>query len=147
VRDLPGSVLFACTSNIIRSPMAEAYLKYLHGNRIYVDSVGVRAGAETDGFAIAVMEEIGIDISKHRPKDFDRLEDASFDIVISLSPEAHHRAIEMTRTMAIEAEFWRTLDPSVVEGSRETRLAAYRELRNAIIAHILERFPPAPKPI
>lgn len=145
--DLPGSVLFACTSNIIRSPMAEAYLKYLHGSRIYVDSVGVRAGPATDGFAIAVMEEIGIDISKHQPKDFERLEDTTFDIVVSLSPEAQHRAIEMTRTMAIDVEFWHMLDPSVVEGSRETRLAAYREVRDAIIARIHKRFPPAPKPL
>jgi protein-tyrosine-phosphatase len=144
--DLPGSVLFACTSNAIRSPMAEGYLKYLHGNRVYVDSVGVRSG-ELDGFAVAAMAEIGIDISNHRSKTFDELEDTTFDMVISLSPEAQHKAVEMTRTMAIEVVFWNTLDPSVVEGSRETMLEAYRQVRDQLIAKIHERFPPAVKPV
>ncbi len=144
--DLPGSVLFACTANSIRSPIAEAYLKYLHGSRIYVDSVGVR-GIEVDGFAIAVMEEIGLDISRHRPKIFGELEDTNFDIVVSLSPEAQHSAVELTRTMAIEVEFWNTLDPSIIEGPRETRLDAYREVRDQLIARIHQRFPPGPKPV
>jgi protein-tyrosine-phosphatase len=144
--DLPGSVLFACTSNAIRSPMAEGYLKYLHGNRVYVDSVGVRSG-ELDGFAVAAMAEIGIDISNHRSKTFDELEDTTFDMVISLSPEAQHKAVEMTRTMAIEVVFWNTLDPSVVEGSRETKLDAYRQVRDQLIARIHELFPPAAKPV
>jgi len=144
--DLPGSVLFACTSNSIRSAMAEGYLKFLHGSRIYVDSVGVRA-REVDGFAIAVMAEIGIDILKHHAKTFDDLQDTTFDMVISLSPEAQHKAVEMTRTMAIDVVFWNTLDPSVVEGSRETMLEAYRQVRDQLIARIKERFPPAAKPV
>ncbi|MCZ6862555.1 MAG: low molecular weight phosphatase family protein [Alphaproteobacteria bacterium] len=144
--DLPGSVLFACTSNSIRSPIAEAYLKYLHGSRIYIDSVGVR-GLEVDGFAIAAMEEIGLDISRHRPKTFGELEDTNFDIVVSLSPEAQHSAVELTRTMAIEVEFWNTLDPSIIEGARETRLGAYREVRDRLIARIHKRFPTGPKPV
>ncbi|MHA1537539.1 MAG: arsenate reductase ArsC [Alphaproteobacteria bacterium] len=144
--DLPGSVLFACTANSIRSPMAEAYLKYLHGKRIYVDSVGVR-GREVDGFAIAAMEEIGLDISRHRPKTFAELEDTNFDIVVSLSPEAQHSAVELTRTMAIEVEFWNTLDPSIIEGTRETRLDAYRQVRDQLIARIQQRFPPGTKPM
>ena len=144
--DLPGSVLFACTSNAIRSPMAEGYLKFLHGNRVYVDSVGVRSGA-LDGFAVAAMAEIGIDIAQHNAKTFDDLQDTTFDMVISLSPEAQHKAVEMTRTMAIEVVFWNTLDPSVVEGSRETKLDAYRQVRDALIARIQERFPPAAKPV
>jgi protein-tyrosine-phosphatase len=144
--DLPGSVLFACTSNAIRSPMAEGYLKYLHGKRVYVDSVGVRSG-ELDGFAVAAMAELGIDISNHKSKTFDDLQDTTFDMVISLSPEAQHKAVEMTRTMAIEVVFWNTLDPSVVEGSRETMLEAYRQVRDQLIARIHERFPPAAKPV
>ena len=144
--DLPGSVLFACTSNAIRSPMAEGYLKYLHGKRVYVDSVGVRSG-ELDGFAVAAMAELGIDIANHKAKTFDDLQDTTFDIVISLSPEAQHKAVEMTRTMAIEVVFWNTLDPSVVEGSRETMLEAYRQVRDQLIAKIHERFPPAVKPV
>ena len=144
-RDLPGAVLFACTYNAIRSPMAEGYLKFLHGKRVFVDSVGLRAN-EIDGFAVAVMQEIGIDLSRHRPKTFDQLEDTSFDLVITLSPEAQHRAIELTRTMAVDVEFWNTFDPSVVEGSREERLEAYRQVRDALVERIKERFPPPLKP-
>ena len=127
--ELPGSVLFCCTLNAIRSPMAEGILKLLHGRRIFVDSVGLRAG-EVDPFAVAVMDEIGVDIARHRAKTFDDLEDTSFDVIVSLSPEAQHRAVEMTRTMACEVEFWNTFDPSLVEGSRETRLDAYRAVRD-----------------
>ena len=111
----PSAVLFACTHNAVRSPMAEGLLKHLLGHRIYVDSAGVREG-ELDPFAIQVMDEIGIDIARHRPKTFDDLEDSYFDLVVSLSPQAQHRAIEMTRTMACELAFWNTLDPSMILG-------------------------------
>jgi protein-tyrosine-phosphatase len=139
---LPSSVLFACTFNSIRSPMAEALMKYLHGRQIYVDSVGVRE-SEIDPFAVAVMDEIGIDISKHRGKTFDELEDTSFDLVVSLSPEAQHSAVELTRTMACEVEFWPVLDPTAIEGSREEMLEAYRMVRDHLRRRILERFPMA----
>jgi protein-tyrosine-phosphatase len=145
VPDQPAAVLFACTSNAIRSPMAEAILKHLHGHHIYVDSVGLRVG-ELDPFAVAVMEEIGIDLSRHRPKSFDDLEDSYFDLIVSLSPQAQHRATEMTRTMACELEFWNTLDPSMIHGSRDQRLAAYREVRDTLMRRILERFPVAGAP-
>ncbi|MCE2510018.1 MAG: arsenate reductase ArsC [Alphaproteobacteria bacterium] len=137
--DLPGSVLFACTNNAIRSPMAEGILKHLLGSRVYVDSVGVRAG-EIDAFAVAVMDEIGIDISRHRSKSFADLEDTSYDLIVSLSPEAQHKAVEMTRTMAADVEFWKTLDPSFVHGNRETRLKVYREVRDELLARIKLRF-------
>jgi protein-tyrosine-phosphatase len=120
--------------------MAEGIFKLLHNRRVFVDSVGVRAG-ELDPFAVAVMDEIGIDISRHRCKTFDALEDTSFDLIVSLSPEAHHRALELTRTMACEVELWNTFDPSIVEGSRETRLDAYREVRDGLMRRIRERFP------
>jgi protein-tyrosine-phosphatase len=139
----PSSVLFACTFNAIRSPIAAALMKHLHGRHIYVDSVGVRA-AEIDPFAVAVMDEIGIDISRHRAKTFEDLEDTSFDLVISLSPEAQHSAVELTRTMDCEVEFWPVLDPTVVEGDREARLAAFRAVRDHLLSRIRERFPPAP---
>jgi protein-tyrosine-phosphatase len=138
--DLPGSVLFCCTMNALRSPMAEAMLKHLHGRQIYVDSAGVRTGP-IDEFAVAAMDELGIDITKHKAKSFDDLEDGSFDLIISLSPEAQHRAVEMTRSMAAEVEFWNTFDPSVVEGSREVRLEAYRQVRDQLMRRILQRFP------
>ncbi len=137
---LPEAVLFACTRNAIRSPMAEALLKHFHGNRIYVQSVGIRPGV-LDPFAVAVMDEMGIDISRHRQRSFDDLEDDSFDLVISLSPEAQHRAVEMTRHMACEVEFWHTFDPSLIEGSRKVRLDAYREVRDSLMRRILGRFP------
>jgi protein-tyrosine-phosphatase len=139
--ELPGSVLFACTSNAVRSPMAEGILKHFHGRRVYVDSVGVRAG-EINPFVVQVMEEIGIDVSRHRCKDFASLEDTSYDVIVSLSPEAQHSAVELTRTMACEVEFWPTFDPTVVEGSRDTQLDAYREVRDTLMRRILERFPP-----
>jgi protein-tyrosine-phosphatase len=141
----PGSVLFCCTHNSIRSPMAEGILKYLQGKNIFVDSVGVRA-QEIDGFVIAVMDEIGIDMTKHRSKTFDDLEDSSFDLIISLSPEAQHKAMEMTRTMACDVEYWPTLDPSVIEGTREERLEAYRDVRDKLMMRIRERFPFAGAP-
>lgn len=137
---LPGSVLFCCTHNAVRSPMAEGLLKHLHGSRIYVDSVGIRA-LEVDGFAIAVMEELGINIRKHRAKTFEDLEDTSFDLIISLSPEGQHKAVELTRTMACDVEFWPTFDPSITEGSREDRLKSYREVRDHLFARLKARFP------
>ncbi len=141
---LLGSVLFACTLNSVRSPMAEGIMKHLHGRRVFVDSAGVRKG-ELDRFAVEVMEEVGIDIVRHRPKSFDNLTDdflaTSFDLVITLSPEAQHRAMEMTRTMACEVEFWNTFDPTSVEGSREHRLAAYRDVRDTLMKRIRARFP------
>ena len=144
--ELPGSVLFCCTRNAIRSPMAEGILKMLHGRRIFVDSDGIR-GAEVDSFAVAVMDEIGLDLTRHRAKTFDELEDTSFDLIVSLSPEAQHRAVEMTRTMAAEIEFWNTMDPSIVEGHREARLEAYRQVRDGLMARIQARFPLRPTPI
>lgn len=142
--DLPSAVLFACTNNSIRSPMAEAILKFLHGRQIYVNSVGVHE-REVDGFAVAVMDEIGIDISGHTPKTFETLEDTSYDVVVSLSPQAQHKAVEMTRVMACEVEFWPTFDPSMIDDeNREVRLQAYRDVRDQLMARIKERFPLAP---
>jgi protein-tyrosine-phosphatase len=141
VARLPSSVLFACSYNAIRSPMAAAMLKQLHGTRIYVDSVGVRA-APVDPFAVAAMAEIGIDIAAHEPKSFAELEDTSYDLVVSLSPEAQHQAVELTRTMACEVEFWPVFDATAVEGSREERFAAYRMVREHLRQRILVRFPP-----
>ena len=138
--ELPGSVLFACSHNAIRSPMAENILRYFHGRRIYVQSAGVRP-SELDPFAAVVMDEIGIDISHHQPRSFDQLEDDYFDVVISLSPEAQHSAVELTRNSHCELLCWRMPDPSLVEGSRETRLDAYRSLRDLLMRRIRVQFP------
>jgi protein-tyrosine phosphatase len=139
----PATVLFACTHNALRSPMAAGILRRYHGHRVWVDSVGVRP-RETDGFMIAVMDEIGIDLTGHRPRAFEELEDENFDLIISLSPEAQHKAVDMTRTMSCEVVFWNTFDPSLVEGSRDVRLNAYREVRDHLRDRILERFPLPP---
>jgi protein-tyrosine-phosphatase len=122
--------------------MAEGIMKRLHGKRIYVDSVGIRRG-EADPFVTAVMDEIGIDLARHRSKTFEDLDDDSFDIVISLSPEAQHKAVELTRHRACEVEFWNTFDPSLIEGSRDTRLDAYRAVRDELITRLRRRFPPS----
>jgi protein-tyrosine-phosphatase len=136
----PTAVLFACTHNAVRSPMAEGLLKHLLGHRIYVDSVGVHEG-DVDPFAVQVMDEIGIDIGRHRSKTFDDLEDESYFVVISLSPEAQHKAVEMTRVMACDVLFWNTFDPTIVEASRDIRLAAYRQVRDQLMARIKTHFP------
>ena len=137
----PRAVLFACTMNVIRSPMAAAILRHLAGQRFYVESAGVRAG-EGDPFVEAVMNEIGIDVSRHRPQTLSDLNDTSFDLIITLSPEAHHQALELTRTMAVEVEYWPTLDASAVleTGNRDQILAAYRTVRDGLFSRIKERF-------
>jgi len=140
--DSPGAVLFACNFNRVRSPMAEALLRRVARDRIHVDSCGLRIAdaSPVDPFAEAVMAEIACDLSEHAPKTFDQLDDASFDLVISFTPEAQHRAVEMARGRAAEIEYWPIQDPTQVEGSRESRLAAYREVRDALAARIARRF-------
>jgi protein-tyrosine-phosphatase len=136
------AVLFACGLNAVRSPMAAALFSQIFGRAIYVGSAGVRKG-ELDPFAVAVMDEIGLDISRHKPVTFEELEDwegLNFDLIVTLAPEAHHRALEITRTNAIDVEYWPTADPSAVEGSREQRLGAYREVRDQLLARIRQRF-------
>ncbi len=137
--ELPGAVLFACTQNAVRSPMAAAIMRHLYGRFVYVDSVGVHAGA-LDPFAVEAMEEIGIEMGKHKPKSFDDFEDTSFDLVVTLSPEAHHKAMELTRTSAAEVEYWPTMDVTAIEGNREQRLDAYRALRDELVRRIEGRF-------
>jgi len=139
--ELPGSVLFACTQNVIRSPMAAAILRHLAGPGTYVESAGVRAG-EPDPFMAAVMEEIGIDMTMHAPRTIAELDDTSFDLIITLSPEAHHQALELTRTMAVDVEYWPTFDPSLMlgQGNREQILDSYRAVRDRIFARVKLRF-------
>ncbi len=138
--DLPGAVLFACSRNAVRSPMAAAILRHLAGPRLHVESAGVRPG-ETDPFAIAVMEELGIDMRGHRPVSLADLHDTSFDLIVSLAPEAHHQALELTRALAVEVEYWPTQDPTLASGNREQILAAYRAVRDGLFQKIKARFP------
>jgi protein-tyrosine-phosphatase len=137
-------VLFACGLNSVRSPMAAALLRQMLGTKLYVGSAGVRKG-ELDPFAVAAMEEIGIDIKAHRPITFEELEDLeglNFDLIVTLSPEAHHKALELTRTLALDVEYWPTADPTAIEGSREQRINAYRDVRDQLLQRIRTRFFP-----
>ncbi len=136
----PGAVLFACNLNRVRSPMAEGLIKLLYGTEIYVDSCGLRPTGDFDPFAVEVMREIGADLSRHHAKSFDDLDPAAFDLVISLTPEAHHRAVEMTRAAAVEIDYWPTFDPTLASGSRAAVLDAYRGVRDALMARVVERF-------
>jgi len=136
---LPASLLFACSENSVRSPMAEALAKRLYGRTVYVDSVGVRA-SDVDGFAVSALDEIGIDVHRHNAKTFEDVDPESFDLIVTLSPEAHHRALEFTRGAAVDVEYWPTPDPSAVEGAREVRLDAYRRTRDQILARLKVRF-------
>lgn len=144
---LPGSVLFVCDRNTIRSVMAEAIMKHLVGHRVFVDSAGiVPDDTAPDPFAVAAMAEIGLDISGHRPKAFDEMDDAAIDVIVTFTPRAQHRAIEATRTLACEVEYWPMPDPTLAEGAREARMAAYREVREALFARIRDRFPSPDRP-
>ena len=138
--DLPGAVLFACSRNAVRSPMAAAILKYLAGKRIFVDSAGVRPG-EPDPFAIAVMEEMGVDMSRHEPASIGELHDLSFDLIVTLAPEAQHKALELAHGYAIDVEYWPTPDPTLASGSREQILDAYRDVGDRLFTKIKQRFP------
>jgi protein-tyrosine-phosphatase len=131
----PQSVLFACTLNTVRSPIAEALARHYFGREIYFASAGLKRG-EPDGFAISAMAEIGIDISRHKPRTFEDLEDSNFDVIVTLSPEAHHRALEYTRRLAVDVVYWPTPDATAAQGSRETVLDAYRDVRDRLAARI-----------
>ena len=145
-----GAVLFACNFNRVRSPMAEALLKRLAGDRIFVDSCGLKHPPESfvdpaaplavDPLAAEVMAEVGCDLSGYTVKTFDDLEDDSFDLVISLTPEAQHRAVEMARGRAAAIEYWPIHDPTLTEGSRQARLDAYRLVRDSLAQRIARRF-------
>jgi protein-tyrosine-phosphatase len=145
-RSRPHAVLFACGLNAVRSPMAAALFKQMFGKTVYVSSVGVQKG-EPDPFVDAVIAEIGIDIARHKPMTFeelDELEGLNFDLIVTLSPPAHHKALELTRTIAAEVEYWPTVDPTAAEGNREQKLAAYREVRDQLMTRIRERFGQTP---
>jgi protein-tyrosine-phosphatase len=137
----PQAVLFVCGWNAVRSPMAAGLCRQLPGEPLYVGSAGVRKG-ELDPFAVAAMQEVGIDISRHRPITFEELEEwegLNFDLIVTLAPEAHHRALELTRTLAVEVEYWPMPDPTATDGSREQRLDAYRGVRDQLAGRIRER--------
>ncbi len=134
-------MLFVCAMNSVRSPMAAAIFKHFF-SKTYVGSAGVRKG-ELDPFAVAAIDELGLNIAKHKPMTLEELEEwegLNFDLIVTLSPEAHHKALDLTRTLAADVEYWPTPDPTIVEGSREQRLDAYREMRDGLMRRIKQRF-------
>ncbi len=135
----PASVLFVCAMNAIRSPMAEFLVKDLFRQKIFAQSAGVHAG-EPDGFMISVMKERGINMSTHEPRTLEEIGESYFDLIVTLSPEAHHRSLEFIRSQAIDVEYWPTADPSTVAGRREQVLQAYRDVRDSLENRIRQRF-------
>jgi protein-tyrosine-phosphatase len=142
------AVLFTCAMNAIRSPMAEALARHYFGRSVYVQSAGVRRG-ELDPFAVASLDEIGIDASRHKPRSLEELEEnegLNFDLIITLSPEAHHKVLDMTRSLAADVEYWPMPDPSIVQGSRDQKLDAYRQVRESLQRKIHARLGRSPTP-
>ncbi|KIT16218.1 low molecular weight phosphatase family protein [Jannaschia aquimarina] len=144
--DLPQSVLFCCDHNAVRSPMAEGLMKKLHGMDIYVQSAGVKNDLEIDGFAIAVCEEVGVELSRHRTRSFEEMRDwgddlEQFDLIVALSPASQRQAQELARHAHIDVEYWPIMDPTGLGESREAKLAVYRQTRDQIEERLRKRFP------
>ena len=143
--DLPQSVLFCCDYNAVRSPMAEGIMKKFYGTGTYVQSVGVMNDLEIDGFAIAVCEELGIELSRHRSRSFDEMQAwgddlSSFDLIIALSPASQRRALDLTRLFHLTVEYWPIMDPTGLGETREAKLASYRQTRDQIVDQLLRRW-------
>ncbi|MEX1235406.1 MAG: low molecular weight phosphatase family protein [Roseovarius sp.] len=143
--DLPQSVLFCCDYNAVRSPMAEGIMKKLYGTGTYVQSAGVKSDQDIDGFSIAVCEEIGVELSRHRARSFDEMAEwgddlGSFDLIIALSPASQRRALDLTRLYHLDVLYWPIMDPTGLGETREAKLAAYRQSRDQILAHMTERW-------
>ncbi|WP_435140498.1 low molecular weight phosphatase family protein [Pseudopelagicola sp. nBUS_19] len=150
-KKLPQSILFCCDHNAVRSPMAEGIMKRFYGGNVYVQSAGIRNDLEVDGFAIAVCNEIGVELSRHRSRSFEEMEKygdqlSSFDFVVALTPASRAEAIKLTRFYHLDLEYWPITDPSAVSGNRGTRLDAYRKSRDEIIAHLVDRWGNAQMP-
>lgn len=146
--DLPGSVLFCCDHNAVRSPMAEGIMKKFYGADTYVQSVGVMNDQEIDGFAIAVCAEIGVELSRHQSRSFDQMEQwgddlSSFDLILSLSPASQRRAQELTRHFHLEVNYWPIMDPTGLGEGRDSQLRSYRQSRDQIVAELTQRWGPS----
>jgi protein-tyrosine-phosphatase len=141
----PTSVLFCCDHNSVRSPMAEGLMKKFYGQRAYVQSAGVRNDREIDGFTVAVSDELGVKLDRHRVRSFDEMEEwgddlGQFDLIVALTPASQRRALELTRYAHIDVEYWPIMDPTGLGETREAKLAAYRQARDQIRARMLARF-------
>lgn len=135
----PGSILFLCGMNAIRSPMAEALARHILPQTTYVASAGVRRG-ERDPFVDVVLAEEGLDLGERQPQTLDDLEDDYFDLIVTLAPEAHHKALEATRSSSVDVEYWPMPDPTTASGTRAQILDAYRDVRERLKRRLDERF-------
>ena len=120
-------------------------MKKFYGTGTYVQSVGVKNDMEIDGFSIAVCQEMGVELSRHRSRSFDEMEEwgddlSSFDLVVALSPASQRRALELTRYFHLEVEYWPILDPTGLGETREAKLESYRAARDQIITRLTERW-------
>ena len=143
--DLPQSILFCCDHNAVRSPMAEGIMKKFYGTDTYVQSAGVMGDMDIDGFSIAVCEEMGVELSRHRTRSFDEMEEwgddlSSFDLVVALSPASQRKALELTRVFHLDVVYWPIMDPTGLGETREAKLNAYRQTRDQIIANLKARW-------
>ena len=147
VEGLPTSVLFCCDHNAVRSPMAEGMMKKFYGQSAYVQSAGVKGEMEIDGFTVAVCDEMGVALHRHRVRSFDEMQEwgddlTGFDLIVALSPASQRRAQELTRYSHLEVEYWPILDPTGLGETREAKLAAYRQTRDQIRDRMIARFGP-----
>ncbi|MEX0344782.1 MAG: low molecular weight phosphatase family protein [Rhizobiaceae bacterium] len=138
-RSLPGSILFLCGMNAIRSPIAEQLARKILPDHVFIASAGVRPGSR-DPFVDQVLSEVGLSLGDRQPQELDSMDDSYFDLIVSLAPDAHHTALEMTRADAIEVEYWPTADPTIATGTRNQILDAYREVRDRLEKKIRQRF-------
>ncbi|MEE9427868.1 MAG: low molecular weight phosphatase family protein [Paracoccaceae bacterium] len=142
---LPSSVLFCCDHNAVRSPMAEGLMKKYYGQATYIQSAGVHNDLEIDGFAIAVCEELDIELSRHRSRSFEEMQQwgddlSGFDLIVALSPASQRQALEFTRYYHLEVEYWPIMDPTGIGESRVAKLDSYRQSRDQISERMLARF-------
>ncbi|WP_170765285.1 low molecular weight phosphatase family protein [Ruegeria lacuscaerulensis] len=145
MKPLPHSVLFCCDHNSVRSPMAEGIMKKFYGTGTYVQSAGVHNDLEIDGFCISVCHEIGVELSRHRSRSFEEMQEwgddlSSFDLIVALSPASQRLALEMTRIFHLDVDYWPIMDPTGLGESREEKLYHYRQTREQIIRHLKDRW-------
>ena len=147
ISKLPQSILFCCDHNAVRSPMAEGLMKKFYGSKTYVQSAGVLADKDIDGFSIAVCAELDIELARHKSRSFDEMQKlgdelSSFDLIVALSPASQTAAAKITRFYALQVDYWPIIDPTGIGEGREENLVSYRKARDQIIERLITKFGP-----
>jgi arsenate reductase len=126
-------VLILCTGNSARSQIAEGLLRHDAGDRFTVESAGTKPGIVRPE-AIAVMSEVGIDITQHRSKHVDEFAGQEFDVVLTVCDNAKESCpVFFGKTTRLHHNF---TDPAAVEGSDEKRLEAFRRVRDELRSYL-----------